>query len=187
MEQDFSYKNIQGWFDFEDLYSHIVQTLPNGSKMLEIGCFLGRSTSFLLSEIRDAKKDIKVTVVDNFSAFIDLRETFKIAEGTPFEIFSSNMERQGFEVEVYEGQSEDLHHYFDKNQFDCIFIDALHDYHSVKGDLENYYPKLKSGGIFAGHDYNLQNEGVVRAVDEFCFKNVLVLNIINNCWYLIKV
>jgi hypothetical protein len=28
-----------------------------------------------------------------------------------------------------------------------------HDYCGVKEDLENYWPKLKRGGIIAGHDY----------------------------------
>lgn len=36
---------------------------------------------------------------------------------------------------------------------DFIYIDARHDYIGVSEDLTLYWPKLKRGGIFAGHDY----------------------------------
>lgn len=38
-------------------------------------------------------------------------------------------------------------------ELDYIYIDARHDYCGVKEDLDNYIPKVKSGGIVAGHDY----------------------------------
>lgn len=51
---------------------------------------------------------------------------------------------------------------------DFVFIDAQHDYDSVKEDIELWYPKVKPGGLFAGHDYNKTKfSGVVQAVDEF--------------------
>ncbi|MBJ7330554.1 MAG: class I SAM-dependent methyltransferase [Solirubrobacteraceae bacterium] len=55
---------------------------------------------------------------------------------------------------------------------DFAFIDARHDYASVIEDLEAWYPKMKPGAVFAGHDYfdgDLPGGdfGVRRAVDEF--------------------
>jgi predicted O-methyltransferase YrrM len=49
---------------------------------------------------------------------------------------------------------------------DFAYIDALHDYDSVRRDLEAWYPKIRPGGILAGHDY--PEPGVRAAVDEFC-------------------
>jgi len=34
-----------------------------------------------------------------------------------------------------------------------IYLDYSHDYCAVMEDLKTYWPKLKDGGIFAGHDY----------------------------------
>lgn len=36
---------------------------------------------------------------------------------------------------------------------DIAFIDASHDYDSVKEDITLWKPKIKRGGIMAGHDY----------------------------------
>jgi hypothetical protein len=39
------------------------------------------------------------------------------------------------------------------NSLDFIYVDARHDYCGVMEDLIAWYPKLRIGGIFAGHDY----------------------------------
>jgi hypothetical protein len=55
---------------------------------------------------------------------------------------------------------------------DFVYIDARHDYESVKEDLAAWYPKVRPGGIIAGHDYAdgalvHGDFGVQTAVDEF--------------------
>jgi Methyltransferase domain/galactosyl transferase GMA12/MNN10 family len=55
---------------------------------------------------------------------------------------------------------------------DFVYIDADHSYEGCLADLKAYYPKLKQGGVLAGHDY-LNGKlpegefGVRRAVEEF--------------------
>jgi predicted O-methyltransferase YrrM len=56
---------------------------------------------------------------------------------------------------------------------DLVYIDALHDYDSVKQDIELWLPKVKQGGYIAGHDYSDEFKGVIKAVDER-FKNVKI-------------
>lgn len=62
---------------------------------------------------------------------------------------------------------------FDDGALDFCYIDALHDYEPVKQDIAAWYPKVKQGGILAGHDYldgmhRGVEYGVKRAVNEFC-------------------
>lgn len=75
---------------------------------------------------------------------------------------------------------------FDNHYFDIIYIDAGHSYESVKEDLTAWYPKIKPGGIIAGHDYSdtpktkSKQFGVVQAVDEFIELHNLKLYMLSN-------
>lgn len=37
--------------------------------------------------------------------------------------------------------------------FDFVYLDAMHDYDSVKADINSWWPHVRSGGILAGHDF----------------------------------
>jgi len=51
---------------------------------------------------------------------------------------------------------------------DFVYIDGDHNYHQVKRDLENFYPRTRSGGIIGGHDFYIRDHaGLIRAVIEF--------------------
>jgi predicted O-methyltransferase YrrM len=62
---------------------------------------------------------------------------------------------------------------FKDSYFDFIYIDANHTYKAVYQDIITWWPKLRTGGLFAGDDYtNLTNPGegkygVVEAVNRF--------------------
>ena len=52
---------------------------------------------------------------------------------------------RGFSTEV-SGQFAD-------SSIDLVYVDAAHDYRSVRADILAYWPKLKPNGIMAGHDF----------------------------------
>lgn len=41
---------------------------------------------------------------------------------------------------------------------DFVYVDARHDYKGVAEDLRAWWPKLRCGGIFAGHDFVDQDD-----------------------------
>ena len=58
----------------------------------------------------------------------------------------------------------------DRGSLDFVYIDALHDYESVRVDLDAWFDKVRPGGVIAGHDYHnapLPTYRVKQAVDEF--------------------
>ena len=65
---------------------------------------------------------------------------------------------------------------FADESLDYIYIDARHDYKGVAEDLAAWYPKLRKGGLCAGHDFVPDGDhkegafGVQRAVKEFLDK-----------------
>ncbi len=66
---------------------------------------------------------------------------------------------------------------------DLVFIDADHSYDAVKTDLASWAPKVRKGGIIAGHDYHADAfPGVVKAVDEY-FEKVVVGH---DCIWMVK-
>lgn len=52
-------------------------------------------------------------------------------------------------------------------KLDLVFVDAQHDYDEIVVDINFWRPKLRSGGIMAGHDYGPYWPAVVRAAHEF--------------------
>ncbi len=70
------------------------------------------------------------------------------------------------------------------NEMDYIYIDGNHLYEFVKKDIENYYSKVRIGGVLAGDDaHNVQ---VLKAVIEFVNKEKLVLHMDKCDWWVIK-
>lgn len=89
---------------------------------------------------------------------------------------------------------------------DFVYIDAHHTYESCSEDLTLWFPKVKIGGVFAGHDYVEDGLwdykrvfGVKRAVDEFVKREKQTLHITKEerfngaemapywpSWYIIK-
>jgi hypothetical protein len=67
---------------------------------------------------------------------------------------------------------------FEDESLDFVYIDGMHDYASVRNDINGWFSKVKTGGIIAGHDYHSGDwPGVVKAVDEFVSKHNYELNL----------
>ncbi len=56
-------------------------------------------------------------------------------------------------VKVLKGWSHEMTARVPDDSLECIYIDATHLFPWVMLDLHVWYPKLRFGGIFAGHDY----------------------------------
>lgn len=163
-----SWQDIPGWFDFEDLYEEIVEQLPEGAKIVEVGCWLGRSAAFLASKVAACDKRVEIYCVDSWrgeGSYLYLEKT-REERGDLLPAFRRNLRACGLldRVETVRGDSAGSADRFADSSLDFVFIDASHDYESVKRDIEAWLPKLKQGGRLCGHDYPLGE--VALAVDE---------------------
>ena len=63
---------------------------------------------------------------------------------------------------------------------DAVYIDASHDYHDAKRDLEDYWPLVKDGGVLFGDDYSGGFPGLMQAANEFSAQVSAKLKPFNN-------
>jgi len=171
------YETIPGWFNFQRLYSEMVTRFPSGSRFLEIGTYAGRSFSYLAVEVVNSGKQIELHGLDGF--------------GWPgeasFQSFMHNMEpivnaAPNQVMMIHKGNSVDLSKRFEDGYFDFVFIDANHEYEAVKADITAYLPKVKPGGVLAGHDYHPVEHEVKRAVDELFAPGTFRVDSDSSCW-----
>ena len=148
------YQSIRGWFTYPKFYKKMVKRFPDGSQFLEIGTFAGQSFAYLAVEIINQGKQIDLTGLDGFGW-----------EGLQEE-FMKNMEPLNGKFFVLKGNSVELSGKFADKSLDFVFIDANHTYEDVKADIRAYLPKIKDGGVIAGHDYCADWPGVIQAVKE---------------------
>ena len=74
------------------------------------------------------------------------------------------------------------------DELDFVYIDGNHSYIQVKRDVDNYFPKVKDGGVLGGNDFDLNvHNGLVNAVIEFCVENRLHLYGKHADWWIRKV
>lgn len=67
------------------------------------------------------------------------------------------------------------------SSLDFVFIDAIHLYEYIVEDIKTWLPKIKSGGVLAGDDYNTDKHGehVRRAIKD----TIGSVSSIDRVWY----
>lgn len=164
------YKQVDGWFDYEDFYRDMAYHLPVGGTFVEIGVWAGRSLLFFLSCLQSLEKEANVFAVDTWEGSAwEPHHKELIAEkynGDIHKHFLDNLEKAGFidKVIVLKNYSEIASWSFADNSIDLCFIDASHTYEEVTKDINAWYPKVCKGGIISGHD--IDHEPVRKAVTD---------------------
>lgn len=174
------YKNIYGYFDFEDVYDkislnlHSRQGFFDKAIMVEIGTWLGKSTCYMAELIKQNNYKIKFYGVDTFLGEVnatDQQDIIKKEGGSIYKRFLMNMKECGVRdfVTPLQLTSDSAAQLFDNESVDFVFLDAEHLYNDVLNDLKIWFPKVKKGGFIAGHDF-YEGTQVKLAVEEF-FRN----------------
>ena len=169
------WQDIQGWFDESDaeLYTHIFGQLPPESIIVEIGVWRGRSTAHLLNLIDERGDSIRLHCVDSFTG--DELAGFRNTKAE----FERNVETLRGLLTLHVVPSTSAAKYIRNTDF--VFIDAAHDYNSVRSDIDAWLPTVKPGGWIAGHDIGMSD--VRRAVEETFGQTYKVMG---NSWYVQK-
>jgi len=163
---DHYYKTLgEDWFSYPRIYRGAVKYFGSGSTFVEVGSWRGRSSVYMGVEIVNSGKEISLVCVDTWEGSVEHQGWDILEDDGLWKDFQKNIEPlKGVITPARMTSLEGAAMFFD-NTLDFVFIDAAHDYQSVKEDIGAWYPKVKEGGVISGHDYP-EWEGVKKAVDE---------------------
>lgn len=165
MDHFYEKVDSQNWFTSPNLYKMFVEKCPIGGKIVEVGCWKGKSSAFLVVEAINSNKKINIFCVDTWLGNDEIpKDDIDWKNGTVYEKFISNMKPVLGKFNIIRSPSTEASLLFEDESLDIVFIDASHHYIDVKNDIKCWLPKVKQGGILAGHD--LQFNDVRRAVSE---------------------
>jgi predicted O-methyltransferase YrrM len=185
------WEEIFGWFNYPFLYETAVRECPENSVFVEVGCFMGKSTSCMALYIKESGKNISFYAIDHWEGSEEHQEHY--SDKNLWEIFEENMVK--YELTKYiipiKKTSVDASKLFPDESIDFLHLDASHDYDNVIEDIKSWAPKIKKNGIMTGDDFDIKYwPGVVRAVvDSFEGQNIRLINKPNetgNIWVYYK-
>jgi cephalosporin hydroxylase len=171
----------ENWFTYPNLYSRFVNELEDGSKIVEVGCWKGKSVAYLAVEIINSGKNITIDAVDTWKGSPNetiCQEDPFVKEDKLYELFLENISPFSEIVNPIRMESTEAASLYEDGSLDVVFIDAGHTYEEVKADIIAWLPKVKKGGYISGHDYSFGWESVAKAVDEFFTEK----EITEYCW-----
>lgn len=137
----------------------------------EVGVLRGKFSEYLLSNV-DFSRFLCIDVWAHLPGQIDVSNVSDAAHEANFAAAQRRLERFRPRVEFVRSRSATAASALPDSGVDFIYIDADHSYKGCMSDLQSYFPKIRPGGILAGHDYldGILPEGefgVKAAVDQF--------------------
>lgn len=149
----------------------------------EIGVCLAASTELFMKTVPNITK---YYAIDNYPSYTDWNgavfneDRQSLMKQYAFEILKPHHKKIEF---VYEN-STDFAQKLKDDSLDFIFIDGDHSYDGFTKDLNNYFSKIKTGGIISGDDIKLPE--ITRGVNDFFAENKSKIKSNNKMWYIVK-
>lgn len=173
--------------------SSLLTVLGLTGEGVEVGAMRGDYSEMILKYSRlttlcivDAWKEFPKSI------YFDIANVHQAEQEERYVFIQKRLNKYGKRVKILRMLSCEAVQQFQSEKLDFVYIDANHYYSECKNDLELWWPKLRKGGVFAGHDYMddpIRRCGVKKAVDEFVDTYKQKLFVINGefpTWYLIK-
>lgn len=177
-----------------------------------IGAELGVRRGELSSSLLSNNNLLKMICVDLWGHHESFNESHP--HDINFNSYLKNIDGLESRVNTIKKLTTDAAKEIEDGSLDFIFLDATHTYNALRADILTWLPKVKKGGLIAGHDYHpaFDNSGIIRVVNEIfgkpekelpsgefsfdtntnavveylIFNNGLVVDHKTTCWYKIN-
>lgn len=154
---------------FQDRHEMVRALVPQRGAVVEVGVQFGRFAEALLRDLNPRY----LALVDSWKHFPAgpyTKDPANVSDEEQEERYQECVDRfAGDErVQIIRLTSRRAAPIFPSDTFHLVYLDADHTAQAMRDDLPRWYRKVRSGGIFAGHDYT-ENEwiAVKPAVDDF--------------------
>lgn len=143
-------KKMEKNFEHRDELIYSLNELVGQGKGVEIGVFKGDFSKVILENWGGTlyMVDVWKPLGEEYEDSSNHREHVTAYSDTMNKI--NGLEDRGVMIRATSKIASEI---FEDESLDFIFIDANHAYDFVKEDINLWFPKLKKGGIFSGHDY----------------------------------
>lgn len=184
MEHIYHLSNFgEDWFTYPRLYADLVKRAYNGSRFVEVGSWKGKSSAYMAVEIANSGKNIEFICVDTWAGGI---EQGPVDPEELYRTFLKNMEPVQNYYKHFRMSSLEAAKLFPDRCLDFVFIDASHQYEDVKADIVTWLPKVRVGGILAGHDYYTPEQDYFPGVRQAVHECLDIFTTSENCWVYTK-
>ena len=169
----------QNWFEitakanFETFF--IGYKGKQNLNFLEIGCFEGMATRWMLENILTDVSS-RITVIDTFGGSIEHKEAGIELAGM-LDRFKENTKEWENQIIMKKGNSQEILRTLPPTNYDCIYVDGSHRASDALQDIILSWQLLKPGGLMIMDDYAwnnfTDNLNACIAIDAFlnCFKD----------------
>ncbi|MDD3084033.1 MAG: class I SAM-dependent methyltransferase [Candidatus ainarchaeum sp.] len=160
------FPDVEGWLTTkEGLFLYELSKKVGSGCIVEIGSWFGKSTCWIAQGLKENNKKNNFYAIDPHIGSNEHKKFVKKVGGTTNEIFLHNLCGHHLEKYVIPIKKMSWEAINDiKEPIAFLFIDGSHEYEDVKKDFEQWFSKVKIGGIIAFHDNNWV--GVKKVLDE---------------------
>lgn len=142
-----------------------------GGLLVEIGSFAGESTRVFLdaglrvhaidpwdNAVRDRLHEGAWNYNPNHRWHFDMADAERVFDALLPPYPDRLVKRKGYDAGFVEEYAP--------GSLDAVYIDSIHTFEETTAAIRRWRPKVKAGGLLAGHDYVSYFPGVMRAVSE---------------------
>lgn len=160
--------NDHGFMSRHAAFDEFMSTHFNPKLIVEVGTWMGGSARCMADLCLNRYKDFEIVCVDTFLGSEEhwvgdanhQGNRLQLLNGRPilYQQFMSNNVHKGLDPYITPFPIDSQNGFIALKKLgmvlDQVYIDAGHDYHSVKNDLINWSSLLKKGGVLIGDDWH---------------------------------
>ena len=184
---DHFYQDISGFMSHKNtvMLDMVLDQFPAGGTWVELGSWTGRSAAYCVVELINRRKLGPFYCVDTWQGEAAIAYDQTIVQDLK-KIFRQNIKPVVKDIKMLSMISWSAADHFSDESVDFCYVDAGHSYQAVSNDLTAWWPKMRSGSLFAGDDYTKGYPEVQQAVWDFFKPLDIRVRRSGRCWLVTK-